>query len=126
MLRFPALLALVALVAACSQTTSVFELKVGDCFKDPGGGNIAEVEVVFCEDAHELEVFFIDEIEDLEEYPGRNHLARYSEDVCDIALAAYMPPAGYLTVDITSAYPSPQQWQDGERSVICVVRITPG
>jgi len=121
-----ALITLLIVTAACSQTTSVFELNVGDCFKDPGGGNIAEVEVVFCEDTHDLEVFFIDEIEQVEEYPGRNYLADYSENICDNALATYTPPAGYLTADITSAYPSPQQWQDGERSVVCVVRIASG
>jgi hypothetical protein len=119
------LVAFMLLLAACSQTTSVFELEVGDCFKDPGGGNIAQVEVVFCDDAHEFEVFFVDEIEEVGEYPGRNYLADYSEDVCDSALADYTPPLGYLTVEFTSAYPSPQQWRDGERSVVCVARIGP-
>ena len=124
--RLSALLLGTLLLASCSQTTSVFELNVGDCFKDPGGGNIAEVEVVFCEDAHDLEVYFIDEIEDVEEYPGRNSLAISSAELCDTALLAYQPPPGYLIVEPTSAYPSPQQWIDGERSVVCVVRIAPG
>ena len=125
-LRPLALLLGTLLLAACSQTTSVFDLNVGDCFKDPGGGNIAEVEVVFCEDAHNLEVYFIDEIEGIDEYPGRNQLASSSAELCDTALLAYTPPAGNLIVGPTSAYPSPQQWIDGERSVICVVRIAPG
>ena len=107
-------------------------LSVGDCFDsdqfapglaiDPRG-----VHLVACSDPHQHEVYAIEPDTDPAgtPFPGDASLNAYANDAC---LADFEPALGIdyrqSTLDFAIITPDATSWNDGDRSVICVVHDT--
>ena len=92
-MRHPIAATLVAAVAmlltACQG--NVFDLAVGTCFDDPGGGDeVSEVPVVECDEPHDNEVYHSFDVPD-GEYPGDARITQLADEGC---LAAFADWAG--------------------------------
>jgi hypothetical protein len=102
---------LVLLMAAACMGTSVFELEVGDCIKDPHSTEefkeISTVERVDCSEPHYGQVLALFELEE-SEFPGLDALDSTAWERC---------PSG--TTDIF--VPSEKSWREADdREIICI------
>jgi hypothetical protein len=111
--------------AAQGEETSVFDLEVGDCFSATGD-QVETVDVVDCEQAHIYEVFavFDHEAGDDEPYPGDDALLEYADSECQPHFEEYVA-ADYETSIywITSVTPSADTWGDGDREIVCTLKL---
>ena len=109
----------VALIAtACSG--NVFDLEVGQCFDDPDDfGEVANVDIVDCEEPHDNEVYHLFDIPD-GDYPGASAVDSEAVDGCLAAFDAYVGTE-YLDsrLEIRYLYPSSDTWGQGDREVVC-------
>ena len=83
------LLATAGLATACQG--NVFELEVGQCFLEPEGTEISNVETVDCADDHDGEVYHLFDLPD-GDYPGIPEVQRLGADGC---FGAFDGPNGY-------------------------------
>lgn len=110
----------------------VLELEEGDCLLAPAEpqAEITTVRTVDCAQPHEQEVYLVEPFVDADggtpkEYPGDATLTAFAEGLC---LEEF---EGYVGVDyrdsslyFTYLLPSARGWQQGDRSVVCVVTTT--
>jgi hypothetical protein len=109
-------------LASCSlgSSTSVFDLKPGDCFDEPSSlGEITDLQVVDCADPHDYEAFGAFDVAD-GPFPG--------EDALDDAAFACVPlfedyvGSSYEdtpNLDIAWLAPTAESWSNGDRSISC-------
>ena len=122
--RVGAALALVVLLAACSQG-NVFSLDEGTCFDDvdeffaAGGGEVGDVPIVECDGPHDNEVYALFDIEG-EEHPGAEAVEAAALDGCFDRFASYVGRE-YETSRFDFAWltPTPRSWEEGDREVVC-------
>jgi Septum formation len=109
--------------AETGETTSVFDLEVGDCFSAEND-QLETVGVVPCDEEHEYEVFsvFDHEAGGGEPYPGDDELIAYADEACQPTFEEYVG-ADYQTSIwfITSLTPSAETWAVGDREIVCTV-----
>jgi hypothetical protein len=108
------------------EVTSVFDLETGDCFLAPEGEQASEVSVVPCDATHIYEAFhvFDHEAGPDEPYPGDEELLNYADGQCR------GPFEDYVGIDyddsiywITSVSPSEDTWADGDREIVCALKL---
>ena len=115
----------VAISAAGCGLGSAGDLKVGECFDDPG--EVAEVSNVqrhSCDEAHTGEVFFVSEMTgDNGSYPTNDAFLEHVGTNCVPAFEAYTGTTfdDTTAMDIGYFHPTSEGWGDGDRDVICYV-----
>mgnify|MGYP001739776163 CR=1 FL=1 len=116
-----AALALVAPLAACSDT-SVMHMQVGQCILLPEEKTATTVETTNCTSEHDAEVFHIDTVAD-GDFPGADELNRQAESMCISAFDEYVG-ADYLTssLDATWMIPTKDSWAHKDRTIVCLAR----
>lgn len=108
-------------VSAQGKTVRAIDLKTGDCVKDASDRELPTwVKRVRCDRPHHGEVFAVLTLPDATTYPGDGPL-RARADECGPTFFDYAPnsPEG-PTFQVAVAYPSADDWANGERSVVCV------
>ena len=107
------------LVTACG--TSVFDLEVGQCFDDPDSFEaVADVDIVSCDQAHDNEVYAIEQISGGGNWPGQDLVADAADEACLAAFEAYVG-IDYLSSSFEIGWlaPTSDSWADGDREVVC-------
>lgn len=109
---------------APEMSTSVLELRVGDCVIDaaaPLSADLAELPTVPCNEPHDSELYAIVFVED-GNYPGVDELVAQGQTKCQALFA------DFIGIDFRSSlldfhfyYPTPSSWVQGDRSVYCMV-----
>ncbi|MEO5986879.1 MAG: septum formation family protein [Candidatus Limnocylindria bacterium] len=101
---------------------SVDDLRVGDCFNTATDDEIADVDAVPCNVAHEYEVFTLATYEGSGSYPSDSALPSIFAEVCQPAFEPYVA-APYDSSEIYGSMisPSAESWDAGDRSFICVL-----
>ncbi|WP_169786717.1 septum formation family protein [Nitriliruptor alkaliphilus] len=115
----------VAVAAACAGPT-VFSLEVGDCFQFPEGQDeVAEFEVVDCDEPHDSEVIHTFELSG-DEYPEEDELVAAVDEECfGEAFEAYIgAPYGTTDVAVYPIRPTPASWERADdREVACAAHV---
>ncbi|MFV0260733.1 MAG: septum formation family protein [Acidimicrobiales bacterium] len=98
-----------------------FDLRVGDCFEDPGDGEVGSVYVVPCDQPHGFEVYYSFDLPD-----GAMPQGQDMEDAwVSGCLSQFEPfvgsPFDSSTLDISAIYPTDDTWDGGDREVLCSV-----
>ena len=121
-----AVLAVIASSCTLEPSTSVYNVKAGDCFDDPpslemGDEEVTDLPTIDCAGPHDNEVFGTFEVED-GPYPG--------EEALDDAAAACLPlfedyvgaPLDDVPeLDIFWIIPLADSWEGGDRTVTCAL-----
>ena len=113
---------------AASSEVAATELVVGDCLGQVALGAreralVQSVQVVSCEQEHELEVFatFVLDAAGFETdppgaYPGQERIVRAADEGCGEELEDL---AGAEAFGLIALWPSVESWQAGDRTVAC-------
>lgn len=142
---FIAAVAVVVMLSGCStisgwfghkggektQSTSVFDLKVGDCFVAPTTvqAQLSDLSKVRCTQPHEEELYAVVKYPDAgaqAAYPGESTLDTFAQGQCAAQFTSYVGIA-YPDSSLWMTYllPSARSWQQGDdRSVLCFVTTT--
>lgn len=106
---------------ACGRQTSVLDLAVGHCFNTGDVQGVAEVSLLDCATAHDVEVFHVQSMPD-GLFPGDGQVQGYADEVCNAAFAGYVGQP-YEASDLTISYlfPTLQTWEAGDREVVCLL-----
>jgi hypothetical protein len=103
-------------------TSTVEELRVGDCALDPGTGLLSEVTVVPCEQPHTAQVVAKPLSAVKGDYPGDSAAASESGDLCVAALKAVVDQTRVTaTMSLVSAHPNATAWDEGVRDTTCLL-----
>lgn len=117
-----------ALVLRDRLTGSVQDLRVGDCFDEPSGTptEISEVQFRPCNEAHDGEIFFVEDYPSQAAYPGDTALEKFVTEKCIPGFETYVG-RDYETdteFDFAWLYPLPAGWTDGDHEISCyIVRV---
>jgi hypothetical protein len=119
-----AVIAIGAFVLRDRLSGSAGDLKVGDCFDDPGAAaTIQSVQHHPCSEAHSAEVIFVGNYQDASAYPGTDAFDSYAFNVCVPTFVSYTG-RDYQTdteLDIGYMYPTEEGWPKGDREIACYV-----
>jgi hypothetical protein len=102
---------------------SVFELQVGDCFDEPSGSEIGFVDVLPCDQLHDVEIFHrfdlpLDHAADL---PGEDVMVEHIEG-CLPSFGTFVGvPYESSALDIVGFWPTAIGWAFGDREMLCGV-----
>lgn len=109
-----------------AETKSVFELEVGDCIAEAEQGIVDQVGIVPCDEPHEAEVYFTEDMTD-SSFPGEDAVLEFVQDECIPAFEEFVG-ADFATseLDIFPLTPTEQTWDSGDREVICMVTEVSG
>lgn len=114
-------------LAACNRGgTSVFELEVGTCYNDPedGATEVARLETVSCDEAHDNEVFALIDYPagEGEAFPGSDALGAFADEACVPAFEEYVGRS-YADSELYyySLRPTEETWADGDREIVCAL-----
>ncbi len=100
-------------------------VNVGNCYRDRGGEGVLVTEAYQpCASPHDREVVGLVSFNDSPQapYPGRDQLARTTDQACPQRFKAYVGapyPAAGLVLRIL--FPTPGEWADGFRDGVCAV-----
>ena len=110
----------VALMAGCS-SSSVLDLKVGDCIQLPNTKTAVTIDRTSCSEEHRGEVETNPNGAD-DAFPGDSELNSQAEEACVSSFTAYVG-SNYVTssLDVSWLVPTEQSWKDGDRHIACVV-----
>ncbi len=118
------LLALALTAAACNGDTSVFDLKVGDCFNDQADltqTEVSAVPTVDCAEPHDNEIYFEYSMTGTI-FPGETAILDEASTRC---LTAFEPFVGISfadsILDIFPITPTAGSWAEGDRVVYCAL-----
>ncbi|HET6952015.1 MAG TPA: septum formation family protein [Acidimicrobiales bacterium] len=99
----------------------VFSMQVGDCLTDNAIGDVSEVPVVPCTEAHTSEVFYSHTIED-GDFPGSDGLTTIGEQACIPAFEQFVGvPYEASVLDVTTLEPTADSWEQGDRELLCLI-----
>ena len=105
-------------------------LRVGDCFDEPSAGTIRVVTGVPCAQPHDAQVVARLLIEGVGSWPGTDALIDEAGPGCTPAAAsaasALVDVVGAPEVALSAYVPDASAWDDGDRSVICLVEASEG
>lgn len=114
----------VALMAGCS-SSSVLDLKVGDCIQLPNTKTAVTIDRTSCSEEHRGEVSAVVETSPNgadDAFPGDSELNSQAEEACVSSFTDYVG-SDYVTssLDVSWLVPTEQSWKDGDRHIACVV-----
>ena len=102
-------------------SVDAFQVKVGDCTGSMKEGNVADLQVIPCAQAHYFEAFAGTQLAD-GDYPGTDETTKRATAFCTAEFKTFI---GLSTKD--SAYdmyflfPVEASWATGDREVVCLV-----
>jgi Septum formation len=103
--------------------SSVFDLKVGDCFNDdPAGGTVVNtVATVDCGDPHDNEVYFVFDMTDAA-FPGSDASIDAGSERCIAEFEGFVG-ISYIEsdLDVFPITPTAESWDQGDREVLCAL-----
>lgn len=98
------------------------DLKVGDCFDDPGSiAEVSDVQHHPCNEPHTSEVIYVGEMTgDNASYPSDDVIFTFVSDNCLPAFASYTGKEyDGVTLDVGYFHPTTDGWSKGDRGLIC-------
>jgi hypothetical protein len=101
---------------------SAGDLRVGDCFDEPGESqSVEDVQHHPCTDAHTAEIVFVGNHPDSEAYPGLDAFDAFVFERCVPAFESY---TGRLwetdtELDMGYFYPTTEGWPEGDHEIAC-------
>ena len=104
----------------------VFSLRTGDCFQNPSGSQpaapgLAQVTAVPCANSHNAQVIAQLPVPG-SAYPGRAALSAQALPGCRASIAAVADRSKLTaTMKLLWIYPLPQAWDDGHRTISCLI-----
>lgn len=107
-----------------AETVDIFAVQPGDCFADPVGASVSEIDVIDCTQAHDLEAFAMVTLPFGADttLPDDETLFATAWDEC---LAFFQPYTGepYDTSEwyLDAFVPDRHSWKSGDRDALCVV-----
>jgi serine/threonine protein kinase len=112
---------------APSTAISATELQVGDCLNDlTNSTDVSSLPSVDCAQPHQGEVFAVFDLPP-GPYPGADGVDDLVSKGCNARLAEYSPGApSDDAVGLFSVYPLEQNWERGDREVVCIAKATSG
>jgi hypothetical protein len=100
---------------------SVTDLRVGDCFNSGDETEISEVDAVPCDEAHEFQVFHVQDHETAT-FPTDAEFDAITEQLCFGPFETFVGTAYVDSVLYASAItPSASSFGDGDREYVCVL-----
>jgi hypothetical protein len=103
---------------------SAGDLRVGDCFDDPGTTTeVSDVQHQPCTESHDREVIFVGNYPDQDAYPGEDAFDTYAGENCTTAYEGYIG-RDYETdteFDFGYFYPLSEGWSDGDHEITCYI-----
>lgn len=97
------------------------ELRLGDCFNDPGSA-VDSVDVVPCDELHHFELYHWFDLDD-GAYPGVDAMEDLWIQGCLVEFESFVgAPFDESQFDISAIFPTEQTWDDlSDREVMCSV-----
>lgn len=110
-----------------SETINVLDLQVGDCFSAPEGATtIQEVELIDCNTPHDYEAYNNHQITQ-STYPTSSEMDTIIQEACLGSFETYVGTSFENSeYDVTSLNPSESSWEQGDRSITCVIKTMDG
>lgn len=107
------------LVVACASEGNVFSLEVGQCFDEPTGDEVQNVEIVDCDEGFDAEVYALFDLPE-GDFPGADEAASGAFDGCLSRFESYVG-IDYFESEIflDALYPTAESWEQGDREVVC-------
>lgn len=107
---------------------SAMELRVGDCFNDPGDQpEVAAVQAIPCAEPHDNEVFHAFQYADADSPPTQEAAYQRISEECLPAFNAFVgTPYEESDLDFFTFEPTEAGWRDGDRTVLCSVYAMDG
>ena len=100
-------------------TVSVTDMRVGDCFNSGDDEEISEVDGVPCDEAHQYEVFAVQD-RDGETFPTDAEFDAIFESICVGTFETYVgTPYADSALYAGMITPSEGSWGDGDREYVC-------
>lgn len=100
-------------------TVSVTDLRAGDCFNGGEEQEISEVDGVPCDEAHEYEVYAVQDREG-DSYPTDDEFDAIFDSICVSAFETYVGvPYADSVLYAGMITPSESSWNDGDREYVC-------
>jgi len=112
---------------APSTAISATDLQVGDCLNDlTDSTDVSSLPSVPCSQPHQGEVFAVFDLPP-GPYPGAAGVDDLVSKGCNARLADYSPSApSDDAIGLFSVYPLEQNWDRGDREVVCIAKATSG
>ncbi|SMH46978.1 Septum formation [Rathayibacter oskolensis] len=102
-------------------TGDPFSVRKGDCFLEPDDDRVADVDLVPCAEAHDLEIFHAF-AQPGEDYTSENTLLAQAEASCEPEFPPTIGIAyGDSALEYRSFVPSEVSWRNGDRTIFCAV-----
>lgn len=104
-------------------TGAATDLKIGDCFDEPGTVEVTEVQHRPCTDPHDGEIMWVGDYPDPGSYPGEEAFDAFVGANCVPTYQTYLG-RDYRTdteFDIGLFYPLPEGWEDGDHEITCYI-----
>lgn len=99
---------------------NAFSLEEFQCFNEPDEEEVFNVEIVDCDDSHDLEIYRVFDI-DGETYDAAS-IDLQALDICLLQFDGFIGTS-YAESDFEVYYlqPTEESWNDGDREVVCAV-----
>jgi hypothetical protein len=101
-------------------TVTFDDVQLGDCTGEIPEGVTLTVVVLPCDEPHEGEVYATFELSG-DDYPGAEQVERFALGGCRSEAVAALPPDDETLYDLVYLAPSQQTWENGDRTVSCVL-----
>lgn len=103
-------------------TESAFSLRVGDCFNDPSGDDVADVEALPCSEPHDNEVYHLFDLPD-GDFPGEDAVMGLADEGCAAEFDGFVGAAyADSELDFYHLTPTNDTWnQMSDREVVCLI-----
>lgn len=97
-----------------------FGLEVGQCYDSAMDGGYWGYEEVSCDQGHEFEYYWVEELEE-EAYPGEEWMLDRADEVCWTEYESYVGQSYESTTspDYTWLHPTVETWSGGDRLIQC-------
>lgn len=101
---------------------SAFTMRVGDCWNDPDGQQVSELEVVPCAEPHDNEVIALFDLPD-GDFPGEDAVEAAADEGCTARFADYVG-SSYESSELViwPLWPTEGSWDNmDDREIVCSV-----
>ncbi|GAA4723803.1 hypothetical protein GCM10023216_11860 [Isoptericola chiayiensis] len=116
----------VAALPDAPTTVNAVQLVLGSCLDaPPSSGPVGRVEVVPCADDHDAQVVGRTDAAPREVWPGADAVLARAARMCTPELLGPAARAGQDDVSLVVWTPSEDSWSAGDRTSLCVARLTP-
>jgi len=116
-------------LSACSllpfgNSTSAFNMKVGQCIQIPDGDRVSSFETAECTAEHDGEVYHTLQLTD-STLPSDSEMEDKATSACSDAFEDYVgTPYEESALEIYWTYPTSQTWSRGDREIVCIATPT--